>query len=84
VKTYKVVLTPFPDGQTNPDVLELENLKDINDYVPCAPDNFIVGEIVSENEIELVEANFVDDNGVGVGMFAVKKRSLNEVELLTF
>ena len=55
------------------DVVDLINVDDETDIIPGAPDEFVDGEIVGEDEIILKENNFVDDQGVGTMMFAFKK-----------
>jgi hypothetical protein len=55
------------------DVVDLINVDDETDIIPGAPDEFIDGEILTEDEIVLRENSFVDDEGVGTMMFAFKK-----------
>jgi len=55
------------------DVVDLINVNDESDTIPGAPDEFVDGEIVSEDEIILKENSYVDDQGVGTMLFAFKK-----------
>lgn len=73
MKTYKVELVEFPDGVTNPEVMDLVNVKDSFDRIMCAPDEFIAGEVVTESDFYIEKAPYVDDYGVGSGDFAFKK-----------
>jgi len=72
MKTYKVVLTVFENGETNPEVMDLVNVNDSTDRIMAAPDEFEVGEIVSENDFYLDEAMMVDEQSYGKGIFAFK------------
>ena len=67
MKTFKVCIF------SGTDVVDLININDETDIIPGAPDEFIDGEILTEDEITLKENNFVDDQGVGTMMFAFKK-----------
>jgi hypothetical protein len=73
MKTYHVELVVFEDGETNPEVMNLVNIEDPSDVIMAAPDEFINGEIVKENEFYLDEAMMVDDYSYGNGTFAFKK-----------
>tara|TARA_S200002703_G_scaffold117328_1_gene102936 strand:- start:2849 stop:3088 length:240 start_codon:yes stop_codon:yes gene_type:complete len=73
MKKFKVVLTEFLNGETNPEVMDLVNIKDKSDRIMAAPDEFTEGEIVSENGIELKECQYVDDQTFGTCLFAFKK-----------
>ena len=70
---FKAVLAVFENGETNSEVLDLVNINDESDRIMAAPDEFIEGEIVSENDIILEECNMVDDHCFGTGIFAFKK-----------
>lgn len=74
-KVYRVVLATFESGETNPEVMDLVNVDDESDRIMCAPDEFEVGEIVREGEFTLEEANYVDEQCYGTGLFAFKKLS---------
>jgi len=67
MKQYKVISV-----NENPEVLDLVNTNDVLDRFMCAPDEFEVGEIINESDFYLEEANMVDDQGDGVGLFAFK------------
>ena len=71
-KVYRVVLATFESGETNPEVIDLVNVDDESDRIMCAPDDFEVGEIVREGEFTLEEANYVDEQCYGTGLFAFK------------
>lgn len=71
-KVYRVVLATFESGETNPEVMDLVNVDDESDRIMCAPDEFEVGEIVREGEFTLEEANYVDEQCYGTGLFAFK------------
>ena len=59
--------------QEDTDVVDLINVNDETDTIPGAPDDFVDGEIVTEDEIELKENNYVDDQSLGTMLFAFKK-----------
>ena len=71
-KVYRVVLATFESGETNPEVMDLVNVDDESDRIMCAPDEFEVGEIVRDGEFTLEEANYVDEQCYGTGLFAFK------------
>lgn len=73
MKKFKVVLTELLNGETNPEVMDLVNIKDKSDRIMAAPDEFIEGEIVSGDGIELKECQYVDDQTFGTCLFAFKK-----------
>jgi hypothetical protein len=73
MKNYKVVLTQFENGETDPEVMDLVNIENDSDRIMAAPYEFIEGEIVTENEIELQECQYTDEHTFGVGTFAFKK-----------
>ena len=68
MKQYKVISV-----NDNPEVLDLVNTKNVLDRFMCAPDEFEVNEIINEVDFYLEEANMVDDQGYGVGLFAFKR-----------
>ena len=76
ITQYRVELEIFIDENdkeyTNPEVMNLVNVNDDRDYIPCAQDEFTVGELVDEDEFEMFEANYVDEQGVGTTWFAYK------------
>ena len=67
MKTFKVCI------EKGTDVVDLININDETDIIPGAPDEFVDGEILTEDQITLKENSFVDDEGVGTMMFAFKK-----------
>ena len=73
MKTYHVELVVFEDGETNPEVMNLVNVNDTTDVIMVAPDEFKVGEIVTENNFYLEEVMMVDEQYYGKGTFAFKK-----------
>jgi hypothetical protein len=79
MKKYKVVLTIFEDGETNPDARDLVNINDSNDRIMVAPDNFNVGDILTEDEFRTVECNYTDEQGYGVGTFAFELGKTEEL-----
>jgi hypothetical protein len=70
MKQYKVISV-----NENPEVLDLVNTNNVLDRFMCAPDEFEINQIISETDFYLEEANMVDDQGYGVGLFAFKKLS---------
>jgi hypothetical protein len=66
MKTYKAL-------KIEDDVMDLVNIEDDTDTIMAAPDDFENGEVVTEEQIILKECNYVDEQGVGTGMFAFKK-----------
>jgi len=73
MKNYKVILTVFENGETNPEVMDLVNVNDSTDRIMAAPDEFNVGEIVNENDFYLDEAMYVDNQVYDKAWFAFKK-----------
>jgi len=73
MKKYRVELVVFENGETNPEVCDLVNIEDENDRIMAAPDEFFVGEIVSEEEFKLEKSMYVDEHTYGSGIFAFKK-----------
>jgi hypothetical protein len=73
MKNYKVELVVFESGETNPEVMNLVNVNDTTDVIMVAPDEFKVGEIVTENNFYLEEVMMVDEQYYGKGTFAFKK-----------
>jgi hypothetical protein len=75
MKTFKAV-QEFNSGEPMQDlesfVINLVNIDDENDVIMSAPDEFKIGEIVSEENIILKECNYVDEQGSGTGLFAFK------------
>lgn len=67
MKTFKVY---FEKGT---DIVDLINVDDESDKIPAAPDEFVIGEIINEDDIILRENRYVDDQGVGTMLFAFKK-----------
>jgi len=67
MKTFRVY---FEKGT---DIVDLVNVNDESDTIPAAPDEFVIGEIINEDEIILRENRYVDDQGVGTMLFAFKK-----------
>ena len=67
MRTFKVCI------EKGTDVVDLINVNDETDIIPGAPDEFVDGEILTEDEIILKENSFVDDEGVGTMLFAFKK-----------
>jgi hypothetical protein len=67
MKRFKVCI------EKGTDVVDLININDETDIIPGAPDEFVDGEILTEDEITLKENSFVDDYGVGTMLFAFKK-----------
>jgi hypothetical protein len=63
MKKYRAKLVVFEGGEVNEEVMDLVNVEDESDKLMAAPDEFKVGEIVSENEIEMAEASVVDEDG---------------------
>ena len=68
MKQYKVISV-----NENPEVLDLVNTKSVLDRFMCAPDEFEIGEVINEVDFYVEEANMVDDQGYGTGLFAFKK-----------
>jgi hypothetical protein len=67
MKTFKVKI------EKGTDVADLININDETDRIPGAPDEFVDGEIVTEDNITMEENGYVDDQGVGTMLFAFKK-----------
>ena len=63
MKKYRAELVVFEGGETNEEVMDLINVEDESDKLMAAPDEFKVGEIVSDDEIEMREASVVDEDG---------------------
>jgi hypothetical protein len=59
----------------NTDVRDLVNINDENDRILANPNDFYkVGEIVTEDDFELIEANYIDEQGnLGTAEFAYRK-----------
>ena len=56
------------------DAYDLVNVKDETDRIMAAPDEFNVGDIVSEDEFCLIDSEYIDGQGnFGVAPFAFKK-----------
>lgn len=73
MKKYIVELVEFENGETNPEVCDLVNVDDSSDRIMAAPDEFMVGEIVNEDEFEIRQNSMVDEQTYGTGDFAFKK-----------
>lgn len=76
MKTYKV--EPYNFGtEDHPvysdDVIDLVNVDDNTDRIWASPDDFTVGEIVTEEQFYIESRSYVDDQGAGSGEFAFKK-----------
>jgi hypothetical protein len=82
IKSYVVVQPDLIDpdmvlGIQEPivdnDVRDLVNVNDPDDRILANPDDFnVVGEIVTEHDFRLEEANYVDEQGVGTAFFAFR------------
>lgn len=79
MKTYKVVLAVFENGETYPDVMDLVNVEDPDDRIMCATDEFVVGEIVTENDFFMQDSQYVDEESFGVAPFAFKNMTEQEI-----
>lgn len=77
MKTYKVERVYDEEGEPvqdlSSDVVNLVNIDDVKDIIWCAPDEFRVGTLVTEDEFFTKKCNYVDDYGVGSAEFAFKK-----------
>jgi hypothetical protein len=82
IKRYKVVQPDLIDpdaplGNQEPidnDLRDLVNVNDDSDRFMASPDDFPdIGEIINEDDFELVDVNYVDDQGVGTADFAFRK-----------
>lgn len=71
MKTYKAIKPEHLSE--NDEAIDLVNIKDENDVIMAAPDNFKIGEILTEDQIEIKECNYVDEQGTGTALFAFKK-----------
>ena len=71
MKTYKAIKPKHLSE--NDEAIDLVNIKDENDVIMAAPDNFKIGEILTEDQIEVKECNYVDEQGTGTALFAFKK-----------
>jgi hypothetical protein len=67
MKTFKVCIAKGTD------VVDLINVDDKSDTIPGAPDEFVDGEIINEDQIVMEDAPYVDDQGVGTMLFAFRK-----------
>ena len=72
MKTYQVKLAVFENGETNPEVLDLVNVLDENDRIMANPDDFFVGEIITEEDFFVESCSYVDEYCYGSGYFAFK------------
>lgn len=70
MKTYKAIKPEHLSE--NDEAIDLVNINDENDVIMAAPDNFQVGEILTEDQIEVKECNYVDEQGTGTAPFAFK------------
>ena len=68
MKQYEARIT-FPE---NPEAMDLVNVIDESDIIMAAPDEFFLGEIVSEGDIYLERHSYVYDDGVSSGQFAFR------------
>lgn len=82
MKRYKVVqpIMINPDEpmgiQEDMDIeaRDLVNVEDESDRYMANPDDFeTIGEIVTEEQFELVDSNYVDDQGTGTCDFAFRR-----------
>ena len=82
MKRYKVVqpIMINPDEpmgiqeDMNIEARDLVNVEDENDRYMANPDDFqTIGEIVTEDQFELVDSNYVDDQGTGMCDFAFRR-----------
>lgn len=76
MKTYKVELYNF-GTEDHPvysdDVIDLVNVQDSEDRIWASPDDFTVGETLTEEQFYTETRSYVDDQGTGSGEFAFKK-----------
>jgi hypothetical protein len=77
MKTYKVERVYDEEGEPvqdmASDVVNLVNIEDDTDIIWCAPDEFKIGSLVTEDDFTAKKCNYVDDVGVGSAEFAFKK-----------
>lgn len=62
-----------PDSPDN-NHLNLVNMKNPRDIIWTLPNEFEIDECVADYDIELLESNYVDDEGTGVALFAKRKK----------
>jgi len=67
MKTYKAIAVKGTE------MVDLYCIEKPMEFLPGAPDEFVDGEIISEDQIVMEEAPYVDDQGVGTMLFAFKK-----------
>jgi hypothetical protein len=67
MKRFKVCI------EKGTDVVDLININDVTDIIPGAPDEFVDGEFITEDEITMNVCSYVDDQGFGTMMFAFRK-----------
>ena len=78
--TYKAVAVEFVNSDDpldtevyiTDDAQDLVNIDDPEDRVMAAPEEFELGELVTENDFHMEERMYTDDQGYGAGMFAFK------------
>ena len=70
MKTYKAIKPEHLSE--NDEAIDLVNINDENDVIMAAPNQFEVGEILTEDQIEVKECNYVDEQGTGTAPFAFR------------
>lgn len=54
----------------NDECIDLVNIEDEDDRMMADPDSFIIGEVYTEDQIEMHDCDYVDEQGVGNAPFA--------------
>ena len=70
MKRYRVVKA----FEQNPDAVNLVNVEDPDDIIMGAEDEFFIGDVIYEDEIEMRSHSYVDDDNAGTALFAFKKQ----------
>lgn len=76
MKTYKVQFYNFGTEDApvySDDVIDLVNVQDSEDRIWASPEDFTVGETITEEQFYKESRSYVDDQGAGSAEFAFKK-----------
>jgi hypothetical protein len=79
MKLYRVDLSIFEDGSTNPNAKELVNVQDSSDRILCHPNAFSVGDIITEFDFHLEECNIAEEYCTGNALFAFEGSKLQKL-----
>jgi hypothetical protein len=72
VKGCTVFNEDIENYEISSDVIDLVNVENENETIMANPDDFTIGDFVTEEDFFLKEISYVDDQGTGRGMMAFR------------